>query len=654
MERGRQTAKRRHSSAKPTSETIQSYACCGACRVRAAIKNIPRSADQYDMSYRARVREILPGLVLGVCWLAGAVAQGQVVVTPANVNVSYVQGATLPAAQKLTVNNTGGGTPSYTASLLPAGPSWITATPDTGVLPATVNLRLNPTGLQAGVYKASVVFTAVGVAAPGTTNVTLTVTAPPPTLTASAASLTYTTILATPTPPVAPQTVQLSTSGIPISFSVSAGTATWLTVSPATGFVLPGAPVTLTITADPTTLAPAKAAYKAKITITATSSAANKTIVIPVTFAVLYQTPTVTGIWPPNGKVGGPATTVTIYGSNFNSATIAKISTSGAPVSLKTTYYSPDVISAVIPAPQLVAGAPLNIYASNPAPGGDSAGTVTFGFGQTVDAAVNAASYLPGGSPGDLITLFGQNIGPPVPASLTETVPGYVDKSLGGFSVTVDGVAAAMVYASQNQITVQVPYEVDTTGVPSKTKAIVVTNGSITANGQIDIAPTAPGIFTVDASGAGQAAALNQDGTLNSSTNQEKIGKVVVLYLTGEGVYTSTPANPPGPDGFVIPTGDIPMPPSGVCPVGSVCMPALAAAVSVTLGPLPGAPPGTNPVAVPVANIQYAGPFVGGMLGIMQLNLLIPAGSPTGTAVPIQVTIGGVATQPGVTIALKP
>ena len=605
------------------------------------------------MSYRAIVWKSLPGPVACIFWLAGAVAQGQVVVSPANVNLTYVQGGAFPAAQKVSVS-TGTGTPSYTAAIVPAGPSWLTASPDTGTLPATVTLRVNPTGLEAGTYQAAVVFTAAGVAAPGTTNVTLVVTSPPPTLTASAASLTFTTVLAAPMPGVPSQTVQLSTSSTPISFSASAGTAAWLTVAPATGFVLPGAPVTLTVTANPATLAPAKALYKAKITITATSSAANKTITIPVTFAVLYQTPTVTGIWPPGGKVGGPATTVTIYGTNFCAATLAKISTSGTPVALKTTYYSPDVISAVIPAPQLVAGTPLTIYASNPAPGGDSAGTVTFGFGQQVDAAVSAASYLPGASPGDLITLFGQNIGPPVPASLTETVPGYVDKSLGGFSVTVDGTAAAMVYASQNQITVQVPYEVDTTGVPSNTKAIVVTNGSITANGTVDISPTAPGIFTVDSSGTGQAAALNQDGTLNSSTNAEKIGRVVVLYLTGEGLYTNTPANPPGPDGYVNPVGDIPMPASGVCPIGSVCMPTLVAPVSVTLGPLPTAPPGTAAVAVPAANIQYAGPFVGGMLGIMQLNLQIPAGSPTGNAVPIQVTIGGVASQPGVTIATKP
>jgi len=602
---------------------------------------------------------------MGVFWLAASAVYGQVTVSPASVNFTYVQGAKMPVAQKIAVK-TAAGTPAYTTSIAPTGATigtaaaawWLITTPDVGTLPANVNLQVNPTGLEAGTYTAAVTFTAVGVAAPGTVNVTLLVTAPPPTLTASAASLTFTTVLATPPalpPAVLPQTVQLNTSSSPIPFTVSADKK-WVTIAPASGLVLPGVPVTLTVTADPATLAPAAqtSPYKAKITITPTG-ASNKTLVIPVTFAVLYQTPTVTGIWPPGGAVGGPDTVVTIYGTSFCAATIAKISTGGTPVSLKTTYLNPDVLSVVIPAKQLVAGAALTIYASNPAPGGDSPGNVTFGFGQSVDAAVNAASYLSGGSPGALVTLFGTNIGPPIAATLTEGVPDYVDKSLGGFTVTVDGTSAAMVYASQNQISVQVPYEVDTTCTPSCTKAIVVSNGSVTANGTIDINPTAPGIFTVNNSGTGQAAAYNQDWSLNSSGNPEKIGSVVQLYLTGEGVYTNTPASPPGPDGYVIPTGSVPLPASGVCPAGSVCMPALAAApVSVTLGPLASAPAGTAPFAVPAANIQYAGPFVGGMLGVMQLNLQIPAGSPTGTAVPIQVTIGGVATQPGVTIATKP
>ena len=593
-------------------------------------------------------------------------ALGQVTVSPASVNVSYVQGTTMPVPQKIAVKSTTG-TPAYTTSIAPTGATvgtaaaawWLIATPDAGTLPANVNLMVNPTGLEAGKYTAQVVFTAVGVAAPGTVDVTLLVAEPPPTLTTSAASLTFTTVLATPPalpPAVPPQAMQLNTSGSPISFSVSTD-GKWLNIAPAKGLVLPGAPVTLTVTADPSTLAPAAltSPYKAKITITPTG-ASNKTLTVPVVFTVLYQTPTVTGIWPPGGQVGGKDTVVTLYGTNFCKTTIAKISTGATPVALKTTYLNPDAINAVIPAAQLAAGTPLTIYVSNPAPGGDSPGNVTFGFGQSVDAAVNSASYAAGGAPGALITLFGTNIGPPVAATLTESaVAGYVDKSLGGFTVTVDGTTAAMVYASQNQISVQVPYEVDTTCTPSCTKAIVTSNGSVTANGTIDIHPTAPGIFTVDNSGAGQAAAYNQDWSLNSSGNPAKVGEVVQLYLTGEGVYTNTPASPPGPDGFIIPTGSVPLPGSGVCPGGSVCMPALAAApVSVTLGPLPTAPAGTAAFAVPAPDVQYAGPFIGGMLGIMQLNVQIPAGSPTGTAVPIQVTIGGVATQAGVTIATKP
>src|SRR4029077_6098899 len=98
---------------------------------------------------------------------------------------------------------------------------------------------------------------------------------------------------------------------------------------------------------------------------------------------------------------------------------------------------------------------------------------------------------------GELITLFGENIGPVVPAALNVTA-GYVDKTLGGVSVKVDNIDAPMVYAGQHQISAQVPY-----GVALGTgKTIVVTNGANpSANGTIDIAATSPGIFTLDGSG---------------------------------------------------------------------------------------------------------------------------------------------------------
>lgn len=580
------------------------------------------------MSDRAIPRSLS---LAGLLALAGAAVYGQSVTltsTPGNVNLSYVQGAVLPAAQTLTVKSSA--TPAtYTTTINPTGTTgtslWLTASPDSGSLPAKVALHVNPTGLAVGTYTAAVVFAPAVAVPPGTaatTNVKLIVTAPPPTLTLSTNSLTF----AYPPAPAA-QPVQLTSTGGPVSFSASPGTATWLSVVPANGIVLPGAPVTLAVTADASTLGAQVTPYSGKITLTETGSA-NKTQTISVSFNVNYQMPTVTGIWPPTGKVGGPATTVTIFGTNFGAATVAEIQ--GPPVvALTTTYYSPTVISAVIPASQLAAGTTLVIYATNPAPGGDSATNVNFTFTPTVDAAVNAASYAAAGAPGELITLFGENIGPTTAAELTLTA-GYVDKTLGGVGVKVDNIDAPMVYVSQHQVSVQVPYGVSIgTG-----KTIVVSNGANpAANGTIDITATAPGIFTLDGSGSGQAAALNTSAltgavTINSATNAAKIGDAISLYLTGEGVYTNTPVPV---DGYVIPAGTLPTDPA---------MPVLTTAVTVTIGG----------VAAPVT---YAGPFDGGMLGVLQINATIPAHT-TGAAVPVVVNIGGVDSQAGVTIATKP
>ena len=44
-----------------------------------------------------------------------------------------------------------------------------------------------------------------------------------------------------------------------------------------------------------------------------------------------------------------------------------------------------------------------------------------------------------------------------------------------------------------------------------------------------------PGVFTRDASGQGQAAIVNEDGTLNSPANAAPVGSYVALYATGEG-----------------------------------------------------------------------------------------------------------------------
>jgi uncharacterized protein (TIGR03437 family) len=53
------------------------------------------------------------------------------------------------------------------------------------------------------------------------------------------------------------------------------------------------------------------------------------------------------------------------------------------------------------------------------------------------------------------------------------------------------------------------------------------------------------------------------------------------------------------------------------------------------------------------ATVQYAGPLPGGMLGVMQINAVVPAGVTAGNAVPVTVSVGGTVSQAGVTLVVK-
>ncbi len=167
--------------------------------------------------------------------------------------------------------------------------------------------------------------------------------------------------------------------------------------------------------------------------------------------------------------------------------------------------------------------------------------------------------------------------------------------STSGVSVTVNSRPAPLIYVSENQISIQIPYE----AVIGPSNVVAVTNGfnpPVTAT--VTVAATAPGLFTADGSGTGQAAALNYNAvtklyTLNSSTNLAKIGDTVILYLTGEGVFDSAPLLGGGSDtGFVIPPG-LPSTPQ-VNPLPTVMIGGVDAS----------------------AGVAYAGPIVSSIIGV--------------------------------------
>src|ERR1035441_10166987 len=110
---------------------------------------------------------------------------------------------------------------------------------------------------------------------------------------------------------------------------------------------------------------------------------------------------------------------------------------------------------------------------------------------------------------------------------------GKVATDTGGTQVLFDGVPAPILYTSSGQVAAVVPYEVD----GKLGTQVQVRNGSLTSDPvALPVWPVAPSIFSVNLSGAGPAAVLNQDGqTVNSSQSPAAKGSYISIYATGEG-----------------------------------------------------------------------------------------------------------------------
>ncbi len=174
-----------------------------------------------------------------------------------------------------------------------------------------------------------------------------------------------------------------------------------------------------------------------------------------------------------------------------------------------------------------------------------------------------------------------------------------------------------MIFAGDSQVNAIVPF-----GVSGDTTEVQVQyQGLASATFPISVAPAVIGIFSADASGAGQAVMLNQDGSLNSPTNPAAPGSVVTFWATGAGQLS-----PAGVDGAVVAAGDPSRP------------------VLTVLAQIGGV----------ATDVVYAGGSPGLVEGVIQINVRIPAASPTGDAVPITLSAGSSNSQPNITLAIQP
>ncbi len=120
-------------------------------------------------------------------------------------------------------------------------------------------------------------------------------------------------------------------------------------------------------------------------------------------------------------------------------------------------------------------------------------------------------------SPAEVISIYGQQIGPVTPV-IAAPAGGFYPTTLGGVEVSINGIDLPLLYVSSTQINAVVPMSV-------ASGAIQVTYGTA-------ISPLFP-LQIVNSTATAYPAVLNQDGTINSQTNPAQPGSIVTFYATG-------------------------------------------------------------------------------------------------------------------------
>jgi hypothetical protein len=188
--------------------------------------------------------------------------------SPTSLSFTATQGGANPAAQTVSISNTGGGSLSWSAS---PNTTWLAVSPASGTGNGAVTMSATTGILTAGSYNGNITMSATG-AAPVSVSVTFTVTAAP-NISLNLSSLTYAATQGAANPPN--QTVSLTNTGGTLNWTVS-DSASWLSVSPASG----SSSSTLTATVVPTGLS--AGTYNGTITVSATGSS-SKTVAVTLT-----------------------------------------------------------------------------------------------------------------------------------------------------------------------------------------------------------------------------------------------------------------------------------------------------------------------------------------------------------------------------------
>jgi uncharacterized protein (TIGR03437 family) len=570
-----------------------------------------------------------------------AISNGTQAILLSQTAMNFVAAAngSAPAPQTFSVLNPGSGSMQWniTATTLSGG-SWLSVNPNSGTSQSLsqpgspINVSVNPQGLAAGTYYGTVQVTASGVP-----NSSQSITVSLTVQTSAPAQVTpYGVILTSTNGTSSTQMVNITNPGSSaLSYSAILSTddgQAWLTASPTSGSIAAGGTNAVTVSATLNNLGTglrhgtlrlvfsdgSVQTVDVQLAVSGASSGSGvrscgssdlalaflspqqnfqTTAQVPIPIQVLVQdcngnllTSSNTGV---DVLLGSSNTDVRL---NYTGNGVwAGTWTPGAAASATTlTARAIELAGATVASGAVTANGSTGAALANAQP--------------YVSAVVNAGSFVFPGlvAPGTMVSIFGAGLADGTAQVFSTPYP----NSLQGSQFSVRGLPLPLFYASSGQVNAVIPMGLSAN---VRDQLIVVRDTTQSAPVDLLVADTAPGVFTVNSQGTGQAAAL-VNGTAQIAAPAGSIpgvttapataGQSISLFLAGMGTVTNPPADGSPSTGNSLTN----------------------ATPTVSIGGV-------------VATVSYSG-LAPGEVGLYQLNFVIPAGTMTGNQVPVLVTIG--------------
>lgn len=572
-----------------------------------------------------------------------------------------VAGGSASPPQTISVLNSGAGTLNFSASASTvSGGNWISLSSSGGSATSSsagsVTVSVNASALEPGTYYGTVTISATGAAdSPQVASVVLNVVTPAnsPGGAVQPAGLIFIGSAGGSDP--TPQTLSVTNpSPQALTFLAtpfSNGNITWLKASPTSGSVAAGAPATVTVA--PSLQGLTAGVYLGNISITFVPAASSSTttpqiLQVEVALIVLPAAPSSslrTDAQPHVSTGCTPTQLIPVFrllGSGFSSAVgwptaieVTVVDDCGNPLttgSVTVTFSSGDPAlpltsigggnwSATWNATNVASNVTITATAQEltPALTGSALIGGTLQSNNTVPSVasggvVNGANFLANQplAPGSFGTIFGSNLSSGIFGS--SQFP--LNQKLGDTSVVLGGEPLPLLFASDKQLNVVLPYDLPA----NTTQQLLVQFGSaISIPQSVIIAPASPAVFTQDGSATGAAIVqgFQPNGTALPLNSPVSGGDVIVLYCSGLGAVN----------------------------------PAVAAGTQTPASPLSST---VNPVTVTIGGIQQQAQFAGltpGFAQLYQVNVAVPSGLPSGNAT-VVVSVAGQQSAP-VTISIQ-